>query len=282
MQRQRVVLLIAALFVLPLTGCYRKLYFQSIADRVTAVAENQKLQLDNLSLKNDVASLTTQVQTLTRSNQALASQIADFNSKTRKFDLYFRQFCCDKTTEKGADEVYIVTVGSKIGSGDVVVRAPLDAKSHWDMNDGHQSNDNPSGDSHCLTNRSLASGELKPGESYYYNVTVFEQDGGTSESYQKMAAGILAKSGNPFAVGAGTFIGALTSVGFFFKDSDDWMGMYGLKVTNTNGILSTEWQKKDGIVHINPDGDAPTDPNRKEIRMNHDGSKYVGWFGIRY
>lgn len=295
---KRTFLNIASLFVFAIFLCschhYKSLYRSCITDKTSLTKVNADLNSENTKIKADNSNLTKENESvkvengqikkanedLLAENTTLKNQL-DIAKKTKKFDLYFRQLCCDKTTEHGADEVYITILGSKIGSGDIYVRAPA-SKSHWDMNDGNQPTDNPSGDSHCLTNRTLFSGELKPGESYYLNVTVCEEDGGTTQVYQEIASEIAKKIPNPYVAGAGQILGVVTSLGGFIKDSDDWMGMFGVQVKNVDGVISVEWKAKERLKHLNPDPSYSTDNNRREIRMDGDGSNYVGWFGVRY
>jgi len=282
---------IAAMF----SSCYKKLYLGCMEDKTNLLKQNDQLGDAN---KNALASNTV----LTRANDTLSqltatlhaendlvktenvnlrNQIIEQAKKTKKFDLYFRQLCCDGTTEKGADEVYITVLATKIGSGDVYMRAPGD-NNHWDMNDGNQPTDNPTGDSHCLTNRAIFSNELKPGETYFLNVAVCEEDGGTTRLYQQIASQAMQKVPVPFVATAGQVLGALTTLGGFITDKDDWMGMFGVKITNDDGTLIVEWRAKDGVVHLIADPSFPADPLKREIRMNHDGSNYVGWFSVRY
>src|SRR5262245_48728669 len=106
---------------------------------------------------------------------------------------------CDKTTESGADEVYIMAFaqysnGTKLGQ-----RIPGEG-AHWDMNDGNQPTDNPNGDSHRITNKTLFVADLQPGQSCDVVFMVMEEDGGTSQQIQAIAAQVLQQTGNPYAV----------------------------------------------------------------------------------
>lgn len=200
-------------------------------------------------------------------------------TNSKSFRLFMRQLCCDKTTEQGADEVYILVMGQKNDGTKYFDRSPA-ANYHWDMNDGNQPTDNPSGDSHCITGKTLFSGDLADGQTWWLNVVIAEEDGGTSKAYQAAAAALLKAIPNPYTAAAGVVIGAMTALGFNITDSDDWMGMYGVKVTNNGGTINVEWTSKEGLVSATPDPDDRGNPAKKEFRMNHDGSNYVGWFGV--
>lgn len=191
------------------------------------------------------------------------------------FQLEVRQLCCNKTTESGADEVYImVMMQGDDKSNKYFDRVP---PSHWDMNDGDQPTNNPNGDSHCITQRPLYYGDLKDGETKWFNIVVSEEDGGNTSGYQAAASSLLIKTGNPYAVGAGIVIGALTELGFSITDSDDWMGMFGVKVTNNHGQMSVVWVPKDGVAGSHSNIMQPN----ADFTLTHDGSNYTGSFVVR-
>lgn len=196
-------------------------------------------------------------------------------------ELYMRQLCCDDTVEdQGADEVYILVFGRRTDGATFAARIPGE-KQHWDMNDGNQPTDNPSGDSHCITGKSLFSGDLAPGQSWNLSVTVMEEDGGTTKTAQQVVGALLIETGDPYAAAAGTIIGGLAKLGVFITDTDDWPGSIGVRISNNNGSLRTEWRSKERIVDSIPDPDDKGNPNKREFRMNGDGSNYVAWFGVR-
>lgn len=201
-------------------------------------------------------------------------------TKAVNLQVYFRQLCCDKTTELGADEVYIIVLG-KSSTGQVYSGREPGPEAHWDMNDGNQGTDNPNGDSHCITNKQLFYGNIEDGETWWFNIQVGEEDGGTTRGIQEKAADILSMIDNPYAQGAAAILSVLNQFGFCFEDTDDWMGMIGVQVTNQGGQLQIHWNGKEGIVHSIPDPDDPGNPAKMEFRMNHDGSNYVGWFGVQ-
>ena len=203
----------------------------------------------------------------------------------RSVNFGFRQFCCDHTTEQGADEVYFLILGERSDGKRVFefLRRPGN-ETHWDMNDGNQGNDrdlSDGGDSHCLTNRFLATFNLPEGLSYNFTIMVCEEDGGTSAAYQQAAAELLKQSSDPYSLSASLILEVMNTFGIKITDTDDYMGIFGLSVSNRGGNLTSSWVAKEGIVHIQPDADYPGNANRTEIRMNHDGSNYVGWFFVQ-
>jgi len=186
------------------------------------------------------------------------------------------QLCCNKTTESGADEVYILVMGQSSDGRKYFDRAPA-PNAHWDMNDGDQPNDNSSGDSRCISNKTLFSGDLANGQTWWLNIVISEEDGGTSRSFQENAGNLLIATGNPYAATAGAILQGLSALGFNITDSDDWMGMVGVKVTNNNGAISVEWTSKEGISSGNDQPQATANV----FTMNHDGSDYSGGFAIQ-
>lgn len=201
-------------------------------------------------------------------------------SAQHRMQVYLRQFCCDHTTEHGADEVYFIVTGMSNKGQEMNVRKP-GTSLHWDMNDGAQPIDNPWGDSHCITMRNVCTVDIDDGETWDINIALCEEDGGTTKLYQEIASELLVEIGDPFAVGAGTLLGALTELGVNVRDSDDWMGMIGVRVTNNGGRLSVAYHGKDGIVSGTRDPDDPGNMSKAEFRMNHDDSNYVIWLGVR-
>lgn len=96
-------------------------------------------------------------------------------------ELLMKVLCCDKTTEQGADEVYILVVGTRSDGAKYAARLPNDApgapQGHWDMNDGDQPTDNPHGDSHCVSQKSLFTGDLPLGQSWSLAIMMMELSG---------------------------------------------------------------------------------------------------------
>lgn len=184
--------------------------------------------------------------------------------------LYFNGLCCDKTTENGEDEVYILVAGLHSDGSRFTHRVPGDA-AHWDMNDGQNDHN------HCVHNVVLVNRDIADGQSLELLISIMEEDGGTSGPYQQAFGDLLISTGNPYAIAAGTFISIM---GKFlpFHDSDDWIGTFAVRIINQSGNLSVEWRPVDrvsGVIH------GIHGPNTCEFRMNGDGSNYVGWYGVR-
>jgi hypothetical protein len=201
-----------------------------------------------------------------------------------KAEIYLRELCCDKTTELGADEVYILVYGRRTDGATYARRWPGPGvgtpQGHWDMNDNPRlPKNNPRGDSHCITDKSLFVGELSPGQSWDVIVMISEEDGGNSKDIQALVGPLAEKVPNPFVAGAGVVLAALTELGINIKDTDDYVGSLAVHIANNGGNISAKWKKVDRV-----NGDVGPDPNAraaKECRMNGDGSNYIGWYDIR-
>jgi hypothetical protein len=195
--------------------------------------------------------------------------------------LGMRQICCDKTTEAGADEVYILVYGRRSdGQATFEQRLPGPGM-HWDMNDGDQPTDNPNGDAHCRTNKNLFTGEIPAGQSWDVVVLVMEEDGGTSAQWQRAASSAAIKSGNPYAIAAGSILAVYTSLfGAIINDTDDYIGSFAAHITNDCGSIHVDWRPIDRVAHMIPDPNYPGNANRREFRMNGDGSNHVGWYYV--
>jgi hypothetical protein len=194
--------------------------------------------------------------------------------------LRLREFKCFDTTEAGADEVYILVYST--GSAAPMVRrlpgpAVGQASGHWDMNDGNQPCDNPSGDSRCITNKVLFEKTLRAGESWDVAVLFCEEDGGNSQDLQTLAGTLASRVPNPVVAGVGAVVAALGQLGFNITDTDDYLGSYAVHIENRNGTLTTDWHQGDRLFHFR------IDPNRHEameLKMNGDGSHYEAWFDV--
>jgi hypothetical protein len=177
---------------------------------------------------------------------------------------------CDDTTEAGADEVYILAFGKRSDGATYTVRHPGDG-AHWDMNDGNQPTDNPNGDSHRITNKTIFVGDLTPGQSWDVLFMVMEEDGGTTKTVQEIGAGFLVESGNPYAIAGGVALGILTSLGLFIRDTDDYIGSFAVHIVNENGAIRVVWRTVDRVFA------QYTFKNGFEFDMNGDGSLYKAW-----
>lgn len=168
--------------------------------------------------------------------------------QSRHFECYLSSLCCNKPTEEGADEVY-VTVQGQNTKGDTYAQREPGNTQHWKMTSIGEISDNPQGESRCITGKTLFQGDLKPGESWYLNITVGEEDGGTAP---------------------GT------------ADADDWVGMITVQIKNDNGELKVYWAPKEGVYENGTSPAEPGNPAVKLFKMNHDGADYTGVFGARW
>ena len=192
----------------------------------------------------------------------------------------FRQLCSDKTTESGADEIFVTTFSQRGNEKWIGSRAPGNAQ-HWDMNDGDQPTNNPNGDSHCITDRVLFQGELADGESYQLNVSVMEEDGGTTKTAQEVASQIAVNLPDPRVQAAGTVLAFVTKFGVRLEDTDDVIGSVNLRITNTAGAINVQWGNTERVSGNQADPSFGGESSRRELRMNGDGSNYVTWFFVR-
>jgi hypothetical protein len=173
-----------------------------------------------------------------------------------------------------------VMVAAKRTDGKVYAQRWPGPSNHWDMNDGDQPTDNPSGDSHCIKNKPLFTGELAPGQAWDVIVSIMEEDGGNTKQAQEVLAALGESSGDPFLMTGGAVVGLLTKLGVSVNDTDDYIGSWVLHVSNENGNITHQWKGIDRIGHI--DRDVNGDHKGHEYRFNGDGSDYVGWFKVTY
>jgi hypothetical protein len=188
--------------------------------------------------------------------------------------IQMRSLTCYKTTESGADEVYVLATGVRSDGATYNARLP-GPRAHWDMNDGDQPTDNPRGDSHVITDKTLFTHTLADGQSWELVFLVMEEDGGTTATVQKLGALLLVNSRNPYLVAHGVLLGILTQLGFYKTDTDDYIGSFGVRIMNRGGQFNVQWRPISRVSgeRANVDG---TGGYSHEFSMNGDGSRYVG------
>jgi hypothetical protein len=196
---------------------------------------------------------------------------------SRTVNLKVDALCCDKTTEQGADETFFEVIAKRSDGAVYGQRWPA-PQGHWDMNDGGQPTDNPNGDSHCITNKSLFSGDLTPGQAWDVIVSVMEEDGGNTRDAQEAAAAMAASSGDPFAM-TGPALMNLTKNSNFVVDTDDYVGSFAVHIANNGGIITYQWRGIDRVGSVDAAHDGGV---QHEYRFVGDGSNYVGWFRLSY
>jgi hypothetical protein len=194
--------------------------------------------------------------------------------------IHMRGLACDHTTESGADEIYVLIAGKRSDGTLHADRIP-GAHDHWDMNDGDQPTNNSNGDSHIIANKALFSRELPDGQTWEVIFMIMEEDGGTTETAQTIAAKILKNVDNPYAVAGGFVLDGLTRLGVYATDTDDFIGAFAVRITNQAGKMSVEWKALDRVASELANIDGLRD-NGHEFRMNGDDSNYVGWYHFYY
>jgi len=173
---------------------------------------------------------------------------------------------CNKQTEGGGDdEPYLVVSGLAPG-GKFTRRLPENG--HWSITDDGAE------DTRKVNGVSLWRGDLKPGESIEITVLVMEEDDGTPPKVIKKIGEEIAGSirTDDKAVGAVIAVGK-TLLGLL-KNSDDYIGSFSGKVSNSGGKLKMEWKANErGIktTDTSPSGDTG------KFGLNGDGSQYDVW-----
>lgn len=197
-----------------------------------------------------------------------------------KVSIVLSGLACDKTTEASADEVYILVSGLRSDGLQYSARLPTD-NDQWDMNDGGQPTDNPNGDSHIITNRLLFSGDLAQGQSWNLVFILMEKDGATTATAQDVTSYLLTSSSNPYQIAVGGILSALTFLGLYKTDTDDYIGSFAVCIKNMGGVISADWLPKDNVIDdVTPQRDPNVGPNGHGFRMNGDGSNYFGWYRL--
>lgn len=173
---------------------------------------------------------------------------------------------CQKTTENGQDEVYILVAGKTSDGREVRNRLPSPS-GHWDINDGR--------DPRAFGPVRLVDMPLSPGQSARFVVAIMEEDGGTTQPWQEMAGQILGTI--PTGI-TQALAGFLNTIGKFlvFHDSDDYIGSFEIKIRNENGALNSEWAALERCNYI-PNAEGP---DTHGFRLNGDGSGYFGWGNV--
>jgi hypothetical protein len=184
--------------------------------------------------------------------------------------LFMHYLKCDKTTEAGEDEVYFV-VGTRHSNGSVsTYRLPTPDK-HWDMNDGNSSKSSIGG-------FDIAQFDLEPGEHIDLLFNLNEEDGGVADNYMNQVGNLLVATEDPYAASAGIFVKVLAAL-FDFKDSDDWMGSFMVRIRRgREGQYSADWKTIDRIFVMDPAGKGQF---YRAICFRGDGSDYTAHFEVQ-
>ena len=195
---------------------------------------------------------------------------------------YLDYLRCDKTTENGEDEIYLLLAGVSSLGHTWAARFP-DGKGHWDLNDGNSENRTFNGDV-IMWER-----DLEPGEVVTLAISVMEEDGGTSATYTDMLAALLVESGEPDAMFAGTILGVLGKY-LNFKDSDDFIGSFVVRIQDNTVVRggggwthTVSWRSVDRVSSHRPIPPPPPPlpyTSAHEFDFNGDGSLYTGVFVV--
>lgn len=203
-------------------------------------------------------------------------------ASAKKLWLEIKRLCCDNTTENGADEVYII-VTAKSSKGRIISTRFPGERNHFDMNDSNQPTNNWTGDSHCISDgfrfEHIFDNQISRGERWDVIIVVLEEDGGTTKTAQEIGGAILTETGDPIAVTVGQVLGALSKLGVYATDKDDYIGSIVLHVSfDDNGQMSSSYKELDRArITSMPDGDS----RQIEGRFGGDGSDYLFQFHLR-
>jgi len=203
-------------------------------------------------------------------------------AQKKHYQLSVPSFACYKTTEDGADEVYLLLTW-KTTTG----REGNFSKGIWSMNDTrHQENDSPLG--------TIVDLYLDPGEIVEILGTVMEQDDGQPRQYEAVGRSILQdirgsgeaifpylKNGPAELANKIKNLLAVTAQANRLKNSDDWIGSFSFRVPDVKQNQQP-WDCR-GIFNTN---DAAANTNRYYIdattaarlavfNFGGDGSKYT-------
>lgn len=202
------------------------------------------------------------------------------------FELGFSKLCCHKTTEPGADEVYLLVLGRR-GDGQLYDRRlpadrPNEPPGHWSMHAGVQHEKSAQGHyegkAKCVTDGKLFEGDIAEGETWTFLVFAMEEDGGTTKHLHDVAPAALGEVGDLWAASAGGVLDTLAKLGCAVRDSDDYLGSFAVRVTKTGGQLKVEWAERD---HAATGSRADAEPMKRELRFDGDDSNYTGYFYVR-
>lgn len=180
-----------------------------------------------------------------------------------------RQLLCNKTTESGEDEVYIIVAGKLSNGGYWNFRMP-GATNHWDLNDGNSPRE--------VTEWGLASSNapLNIGESATFNIYIMEEDGGGLGQILDVAQKVIDQCPDPRCLAASNVIQTANSIGLPV-DTDDYIGSFSVTVyRNLNGYYA-EWMNFDRCGKV---GWSNGGGLEEQINFGGDGSSYIGTFRV--
>ncbi len=173
---------------------------------------------------------------------------------------------CDATTEHGQDEIYYI-IAAKLSNGTTITNRLPGPTGHWDINDGKPPRN--------INDVLLQPVSLLPGESASILVTIMEEDGGTSKTWQEIATGLLVLIPDPTGISEAA-AGVLEFLGQFLiiQDPDDFIGSYQILLRNESGTITTQWFPLSGVSENIPGGGGP---GTHGFRFNGSKTNYFGW-----
>jgi hypothetical protein len=211
------------------------------------------------------AIISIAVATLIGGGCARATKASGVVGETASVELRLDHIRCEKTTEKGEDEVFVLTRtwhtkpdqrgGGKAGP--------------WNLNDG--------GDKRYKEFVSLGRIDVRDGETAVFDVDILEEDGGNVAKNVDPLVKAAAASKNPYAVGAAAAATICFAIvpGCKVEDTDDFIGAFRVQVTNAGGKIAVTWTSRERVARIEPG--LNWKPGRVSHRyyMNGDGSQYT-------
>lgn len=185
------------------------------------------------------------------------------------FRLVMRQLLCNKTTESGEDEVYIIVAGKTSNGSYWNFRMP-GPNNHWDLNDGNSPRD--------VTDWELAASALplNVGESAALNIYIMEEDGGSLGQILDVAKKVIDQCPDPRCLAASNVIQTANSVGLP-TDTDDYIGSFSVVIYRTPSGYSCEWMN---LTRCGKVGWSNGGGCEEQINFSGDGSAYVGTFRL--
>ena len=187
--------------------------------------------------------------------------------------LNFRRFRCEKTTEAGEDEVYMLVVRTTSEGGYTAYRIP-GGNGHWSLNDGN--------DPREVGRTIIHQIDLDDNEKTNIYVRIMEEDQGLPGDWAQKIGDALTASGNDIAEAIGTTLqvigGVFNAVGL--QDTDDYIGAFGVEYAFKNGsLVDIHWERGGNVYSTDTDNPA-LGQHSSIIRFNGDGSDYVGEFYV--
>lgn len=135
---------------------------------------------------------------------------------------------CDKTTEHGEDEVFVlysaVGPGSSEKAGRRPANEPHNEAGHWNMNDH--------GSKQEISDKTIWKGDIAEGQSVDIEVNVMEEDGGTTKSVIDDLG--LDQVFDQFGI-------PIPNI----KDTDDYIGSVQIHIWNSDGTMYFEVESDD-------------------------------------